>query len=65
MSHPANTEWRDMMRDTMEHLDMELFVEWCDPDWRDHYKYNVDAAFEHIVYSMTPKEFKQKLKESQ
>jgi len=65
MSHPANTEWRDIMRDTLENLDTELFVEWCDADWRDHYNHNLDAAFEYIIYNMTPEEFKQMLKESQ
>ena len=64
MSHPANTNWRDVMTDVLENLDPELFLEELDPDWKSHF-HDAWLGINFYMEFMSPAEFKKVLKASQ
>ena len=46
----------------LERLDIAAFIEYIDPDWKDHFL-TVDDAFRHYKKFMTPREFKKAAEE--
>ena len=63
-----NAELKRITREqikTLENMDPELFLEELDPDWRDHFKYDVWAGINFYMKDMSPAEFKKVLKASQ
>ena len=63
-----NAELKRITREqikVLENMDPELFLEELDPDWRDHFKYDVWTGINFYMEFMSPAEFKRALKASQ
>jgi hypothetical protein len=48
----------------LEKMDVQLFMEHLDPDWKDHYDFDTHIAFEQITEYMSPAEIESAIKES-
>ena len=48
----------------LEGIDVHVFLEHVDPDWRDHYSYDKDIAFEQMTQHMDKAEIINAIKDS-
>ena len=56
--------YNDAKGSILEKMDVQLFMEHCDPDYRDHYNPDLYIAFSQITEYMTPEEIEKAIKGS-